>query len=586
MASSPTTVSILPTQLRLVHIPLSLKHALMAKILDVWWFRRDDDPFFALCNNGVELSLFADASSVRRCFSTYMDPPALSRSASLGSAGVRESRPGSKGRVYEVGAGLDRKGKGRQVEMEERVQVGEELWVALEIAFGGNGWEEAGPRVHSLSAPLAARGISILFLSTFASDYILVPASSLQLVTSILEEEGFGFSEPEERDVLDALVSAADEEDDELSDRGGSVPGSGWTTRRGSRDDGGLALASMTGSLVLSDEGGRSSPSNSRSRSRTRTRSRTNSPALSRANSLGVSFDTRRGDSPSSSLSTSTATLPAPTTFASPTSSSPTSRSSPSHSLSPPTPAVPPPLPPGPGRSLTLLPDELVCVGLSTSPGHETLWRQKIVEVLFFPERVLPPSSASSASAAAPTPFLALTQTPDSASLTADVRLLRAGFLGGGAGGVSADEVLFTVGPGGLGGSWAGEERDVGEVEAEGGAAEGGDGKGWWEALAEDDEAHGSASETEGETTEDEEDELRHSAGDDEGVEGGRTLLKCLQLDLIRFGLDKPGLVEHYASLLISSGITSLLYQSTYGSANILVAKRDVHKARRVLARG
>lgn len=46
---------------------------------------------------------------------------------------------------------------------------------------------------------------------------------------------------------------------------------------------------------------------------------------------------------------------------------------------------------------------------------------------------------------------------------------------------------------------------------------------------------------------------------------------------------DKPGLVEHYASLLIEGGVRSLLYQSTFGSANILVAKRDVGKARRLL---
>jgi hypothetical protein len=49
---------------------------------------------------------------------------------------------------------------------------------------------------------------------------------------------------------------------------------------------------------------------------------------------------------------------------------------------------------------------------------------------------------------------------------------------------------------------------------------------------------------------------------------------------------DKPGLVEHYASLLISSNIRSLMYQSTFGSASILVAKRDVELAKEVLARG
>ncbi|GAA6037496.1 hypothetical protein JCM8097_008217 [Rhodosporidiobolus ruineniae] len=626
MLATTTTITILPTHLRLVHIPLSQKEALMHSILDCWLFRRKDDPFFALCSNGVELSLFADAAAVRRCFGKYM-----AEGGGTGSrSGSGSSSPG-RGGFANLAAQTQKtdvlgKGKGKAVkEGEEKVVVGEDLWVALEIAFGGNGWEEAGARVHSLSAPLAARQLSILFLSTFHSDYILVRASSLALVTSILEEEGFSFSEPlderEEREV-DAFL----EEGEELefgSSAGGDGTGSGRTTRRGSRDDG---LASMTSSLVLSDEGypggggghgARSSstpattrtPSRSNSRSHSRSHSRNPSPSVSRSNSLNLRF------------SGSSSSCPPP----------PIRSNSMSSTLSPPlypstaindSPALSPSITAPPGRSLSLLPDELVCVGLSTaSPAHEALWRQKVIEALFFPERVVPisPSSSSpttprpghrpletrpTAAQPPPTPFLALTQTPDSASLTADVRLLRAGFLGSaGGGGGAGEEALFTVGVGGLEGRWAGEEGvRVRRTTRDGGAGEESTTEEEWEG---DESALESASESEAEeegysttpsdggewvgslksgTTAGAEDE----GEDDEEEEGNgeRTLLKCLQLDLIRFGLDKPGLVEHYASLLISSGITSLLYQSTFGSANILVAKRDVRKAREVLARG
>ncbi|BGP20294.1 hypothetical protein JCM10213_001749 [Rhodosporidiobolus nylandii] len=618
-----TTVTILPTRLSLVHVPLALKNQLMANILDCWWYRREDDPFFALCSNGVELSLFADSAAVARCFAQYMDGGGTggrsgSRSGSSSSSfssplEAVEERDESRSRMRR-----DLKGKGRAKDVEEKVVVGADRWVALEIALGGgNGWEEAGPRVHSLSAPLAARGISILFLSTFSADFILVRASSLPLVTSILEQEGFAFADPvDEREEREVESFFFDEEDE------GSGTGGGLSTRRESREGGGLA--SMTGSLVLSDEGGgeRNSPSASL------TRSRNPSPAASRSNSLNLNLlrSSSMTSAPSSPLDPLSPTLAAHAATA----------------PADPTPVPSPSIHAPPGRSLSLLPDELVCVGLSLQPNHETLWRQRVVEMLFFPERLLSSPSSSlphpvhpsadpshshgrrtSASAAdavrptslqaPPTPFIALTQTPESASLTADIRLLRASFLdpsrGGGGGGGSTEDALFVLGVGGLGGPWEGEAG----VKLRGGglrpptrggctssedesALSGSEASGEGEPGTEDDsecETSEEVSASEGGDEAEEweavpppSDEGDDDDDDDEADSGERTLLKCLQLDLIRFGLDKPGLVEHYASLLISSGVSSLLYQSTFGSANILVAKRDVAKARAVLARG
>ncbi|GAA5830143.1 hypothetical protein JCM11251_006894 [Rhodosporidiobolus azoricus] len=566
MLSSTTTLTILPTHLRLIRIPLPLKEQLLHPLLQLWWFRRPGDPFFALCANGVEVSVFAEARAVDKG----------------GWAKLGKSKRGNTATAAE---GAEDKGKGKAID--DGVVVSPDVWVALEIAFGGNGWEQAGSRVQSLSSPLAARGVSILFLSTFYADYILVRASSLPLVTSILEEEGFAFAEPvderEEREVEEFLGGDGHGSDGE--DDSSPAGRSGYSTRRSSRDDG--VLSSMTASLVLSDEplpGSRSSSphhankSRSHSHSQSRSHSRTSTPDVSRSNSLNLHIQHSHSHSRSPS-STRTASQHTPAA----------------------------------GPSLSLLPDELICVGLScATPTHTALWRQKVVEALFFPDQLLASTSSSTSTSStpspfsaqkgtAPTPFLALTQTPESASLTADVRLLRAAF-GTGSGERERDGigegVVFAVGAGGVGGWWEGEGEEEG-LEGDGG-----------ESAEDTDLEAASDAETEDEAESEGEFSFRASDAEDEvgsgrerweerelhspiesGEQGAdppseRTLLKCLQLDLVRFGLDKAGVVEHYASLLISAGITSLMYHSTFGSANILVAKRDVRRAMEVVERG
>ncbi|GAA5845315.1 hypothetical protein JCM9279_004840 [Rhodotorula babjevae] len=637
--SSETTITILPTHLRLVHIPLSRQEALMSRVLECMWFRRENDPFFALCRNEVELSLFADAASVRGCFGDFM--------GSTASARKKEPAPATV------------KGKERAREDDDEVLVGDELWVALEIAFGGNGWEEAAPRLHALTSPLAAAAVSILFVSSFYADYVLVRASALGLVTHILENEGFAFAEADK--AMEEELKGMRVREGEERAAGGGGRASGTSTRRMSRSDGTMydeedeeeGLSDLVGSLVLSDAGsaGTAGGRGRRGSNEGAGASRSSSFSLSRSNSLHLSSATHPGG----------AVSPVPRSPA------------PSATMAPP---------------LSLLPDELVCVGLS--PAHESQWRAKVVEALFFADRVLPrpptgssptsptspsrplhfasfsPASATlplsrqaslnphrqrshpsartsphddlpaapesatprarpsppsrTASTSLPTPlaphpvpFVALTQTPDGTSLTADVRLLRRLFPPGCDG--AGDEVVFATGEAGLAGRWEGEEGLRGW-------------EGEWEAMRreeeegeEDEEGELRASSSEGElgssaTDESEEEEpdgdeweavspsvdsaaLPSADEQDEDEDGDdpdsattahtasdRTLLKCLQLDLMSIGLDKPGLVEQYAQLLIDGGVRSLLYQSTYGSANILVAKRDVGRARRLLLRG
>lgn len=52
---------------------------------------------------------------------------------------------------------------------------------------------EAGQRVLELTSPLAMAGISIFFITTYYSDYILVPLRSRAQVVSALEARGFAF---------------------------------------------------------------------------------------------------------------------------------------------------------------------------------------------------------------------------------------------------------------------------------------------------------------------------------------------------------------------------------------------------------
>jgi hypothetical protein len=60
------------------------------------------------------------------------------------------------------------------------------------IQVGGEGME-AGQRVLDLTAPIALAGISIFFITSYYSDFVLVPYNSKGTVISALEERGFAF---------------------------------------------------------------------------------------------------------------------------------------------------------------------------------------------------------------------------------------------------------------------------------------------------------------------------------------------------------------------------------------------------------
>jgi hypothetical protein len=68
---------------------------------------------------------------------------------------------------------------------------------------------EAGQRVMDLTAPLAMVGISIFFITTYYTDFILVPSRDHQTVIAALLERGFEFSERDAAYVTPVAASHA-----------------------------------------------------------------------------------------------------------------------------------------------------------------------------------------------------------------------------------------------------------------------------------------------------------------------------------------------------------------------------------------
>ncbi|CAG8900271.1 unnamed protein product [Penicillium egyptiacum] len=75
--------------------------------------------------------------------------------------------------------------------LRSRLIVSENDYIAMQVLGQGL---EAGKRVLELTSPLALAGISIFFISTYFSDYIVVPKQSKASVISALEKRGFQFN--------------------------------------------------------------------------------------------------------------------------------------------------------------------------------------------------------------------------------------------------------------------------------------------------------------------------------------------------------------------------------------------------------
>ncbi|KAF7789354.1 hypothetical protein EIP86_000298 [Pleurotus ostreatoroseus] len=180
MADS-VTISLLPVSLSLVHIPHArvpdLFHPILRQLL------LPKPTFLNVTSNEIELSLFAEHSSL-----TDFEP--------IARQDARKTRSLARRRTYNEGEDLK-----HVLEWEEwsPVEVSSDRWNVLQIDTHSDGLDTSGARVHELSAPLAAAGISILYQSSYMSDFIFVKEQCLADVMSLLGSAGFDLysSDPE-----------------------------------------------------------------------------------------------------------------------------------------------------------------------------------------------------------------------------------------------------------------------------------------------------------------------------------------------------------------------------------------------------
>ncbi|KAF5333604.1 hypothetical protein D9611_002506 [Ephemerocybe angulata] len=89
----------------------------------------------------------------------------------------------------------------RQRRRAHPLEISYEKWRVLQIDSHSDQVDNSGARVHELSAPLAEAGISILYQSSYMSDFMFVKESELQQVLQILSAHGFDLYSPETTDL-------------------------------------------------------------------------------------------------------------------------------------------------------------------------------------------------------------------------------------------------------------------------------------------------------------------------------------------------------------------------------------------------
>ncbi|KAG6336596.1 hypothetical protein ID866_2505 [Astraeus odoratus] len=183
--SSNVTISLLPVSLSLVHIPRSrlpqLTHPILRQIL------QPKPTFFNVTCNEIELTLLAEHTNL----------------ADLDLI-ARQDRRRQRSRS---GSGSSRK---RTLSDDDNVEITCEHWNVLQIDSHSNQLDSSGARVHELSAPLAAAGISILYLSSYMSDFIFVKQSRLHQVMTLFRAAGFDLyssdAEPSPLGIISPLI--------------------------------------------------------------------------------------------------------------------------------------------------------------------------------------------------------------------------------------------------------------------------------------------------------------------------------------------------------------------------------------------
>ncbi|PPQ77674.1 hypothetical protein CVT25_011109 [Psilocybe cyanescens] len=545
------TISLLPVSLSLVHIPRSrldsLSHPVLRQLL------HPNPAFLNITCNEIELSVFAEHHMLQD-----FDPIA------------RKDRRRQRSRS---GSGSSRKSAPQSTSLYEPVEISYEKWSVLQIDSHSDQMDSSGTRVYDLSAPLAAAGISILYQSSYMSDFIFVKESRLQEAMDLFASAGFHLYASDSNPLISPSVSPSSEEyslvdfpptfgravgtvltrnrsDMDLSHSSGNLerptaeaPTLGQQPSRNkshSPTSGEVKILRPDLACVgLSEEFGvdhwglkliklvafpdliPSSPHKSSPYSKNSTRSESTTPYSIQPPVVDLAvaslfLSSLQSDYSSSSSSSSSSDddgyfSHSPQNVSATTLTTNTSRSySDLQSLTC-------------GSSVYQTPSKH-CVTQIT-PLSPITPKARLPHLLTQSTR-----TTGSKKSEHQTPFFSFTRTPEGSSLTADVNVLARLF--------PPHERHMVICSG---------ELDAADLRME-----------------------------EGTDSSDEEDE-----GDDTSPRSSNSF-KCLQIDLRRFGLDKHGLVNRFSRVLEESGINHM-YSSTFKTANLLVDKRDALCAQSLL---
>ncbi|KAI0772105.1 hypothetical protein BD413DRAFT_604214 [Trametes elegans] len=328
------TISLLPVSLSLVHLPRSRlehfsQHVLRQILLP-------NPVFLNVTCNEIEVSLFAEYDTLQEFHKAARKDARRLRQRERDAHADTQSSP---------------KRSRRMRDDWEPVEVSSERWKVLQIDSHSDSLDNSGARVHELSAPLAAAGISILYQSSYMSDFIFVKEGRLAEVMTLLGSAGFDLylSDPTN---LTAQISTfaspltsptgADDQAVSFIDLN-TFKGSG---RNSFDTDGGIVFTRSR-----SNTNGTSSSSGSRSRDQNERSSLLDEPRMPEAE-----MDSH---SPIPSV------RPAPSR-------------TPSHSPS--------------GCDVRVLSPDMTCVGLSDDSADT--WGLKIVKLISFPELIVGTSVA------------------------------------------------------------------------------------------------------------------------------------------------------------------------------------------------
>ncbi|CEJ60427.1 hypothetical protein PMG11_09002 [Penicillium brasilianum] len=182
MSMIDAQVQFLEEQLVLVHIPLELYPYFFKPVLRLIF----DEIAPLQDSNQDEADVLDDSESISDTGAEYREPAFLNVSITPVEVSVICPRR----LVEKYFDPLINQLAQIDASLWSRVDISDNDYIAMQVLGQGL---EAGKRVLELTSPLSMAGISIFFITTYFSDYILVPLRSKSSVISTLESRGFQF---------------------------------------------------------------------------------------------------------------------------------------------------------------------------------------------------------------------------------------------------------------------------------------------------------------------------------------------------------------------------------------------------------